>query len=133
MARPASKYPTELELDILKVLWRDGPLHVRQVRDRLTRKLAVTSVMTIMDIMRAKGYLTRHKAGGAFLYQARARQSATTRRMLRDLVDRAFDGSVAAVMVNLLESAELDAAQIKRLRELLNARSGETGHESAHD
>ena len=129
MARPASKHPTELELEILKVLWRDGPATVRQVRDALAgfRDLAATSVTTIMNIMVEKRYLGRRKAAASFVYRARVTEKATTRRMLRDLLDRAFDGSAAALMVNLVEAADLDPDEIARLKELLARRGGENG------
>jgi BlaI family penicillinase repressor len=125
MGRPASKHPTELELGILKILWRDGPLPVRGVRDALApaRELAYTSVMTVMNIMVEKGYLARRKDGPSYVYRPRVSEQATTRRMLRDLVDRAFDGSAAAVMVNLLETADLDEAELKELRALLNRKA----------
>ena len=111
MARPASTHPTELEMEILKILWRDGPSHVRHVRDDLVgfRDLAYTSVMTIMTIMVEKGYLQRVKQDNYFVYRARITRESTTRGMLRDLVERAFDGSAAAAMVNLLETSDLDA------------------------
>ena len=125
MARRSSRHPTESELEILNILWRRGPLPVREVRDALDRPLAYTSVMTVMNIMVDKGYLARRKDGGSFVYRARIGQKATTRRMLGDLVDRAFDGSPAAVMINLLESADLDQAEIEKLRELLDRRHGE--------
>ena len=127
MARPASKHPTELELAMLKIIWTENPLSVRQVRDALapTRKLAYTSVMTIMNIMVRKGYLKRKKKGAGYLYQPRITRKATTRRMLRDLVDRVFDGSAASVILNLLESAELDEAEIVKLRGLLKRRARE--------
>src|SRR5688572_12485081 len=100
MARPASHHPTELELEILKVLWRDGPHPVRHVRDALAtasppRELAYTSVMTVLNIMAEKGYVRRTKddagagAGGSFTYHPKVTQNSTTARMLKDLVDRA--------------------------------------------
>ena len=127
MARRASKHPTELELEILKVLWSAGPSPVRGVRDGLavSRKLAYTSVMTIMNIMVDKGYLARVKQGPSYVYRPRVGQRATTRRMLKDLMDRAFDGSAAAVMVNLLESDALDADELRHLRDLINRKNGE--------
>jgi predicted transcriptional regulator len=127
MTRPASRHPTELELEILKVLWRGGEMRVRQVRSALAprRELAYTSVMTIMNIMVDKGYLRRRRRGIGYAYRPRVTQKATTRRMLRDLMDRAFGGSPAAVMLNLLESAELDEAEIAELRSLLDRRSAE--------
>jgi BlaI family transcriptional regulator, penicillinase repressor len=127
MARPASKFPTELELEILKVLWRDGAASVRQVRDALEpfRDLAYTSVMTVMNIMAEKGYVRRCKQGGGYVYRPRIKQASTLRGMLRDLVDRAFDGSAAALMVNLLETGDLDAEELRQLRELVNQKTGE--------
>ncbi len=127
MARPSSKHPTQLELAILKILWEQGPLSVGPVRKALTpsRKLAYTSVITIMNIMVNKGYLTRRKDGARYVYRPRITEKATSRKMLRDLVDRVFDGSASAVMVNLLESTELDQAEIGRLQDLLDRKSPE--------
>lgn len=127
MARPASRHPTELELEILKILWRDGPSSVRHVREALTgfRDLAYTSVMTIMTIMTKKEYLRRSKAESGYVYRARITQASTTRGMLRDLVDRAFDGSAAALMLNLLETGDVGADELQRLRELINEKAKE--------
>ncbi|MCX6879649.1 MAG: BlaI/MecI/CopY family transcriptional regulator [Verrucomicrobia bacterium] len=121
MARPASRHPTELELEILKILWRQGPQTPREVRDGLVsfRDLAYTSVVTIMNIMVGKGYLGRAKTGPCFTYKTRVSEKATTRRMLRDMVNRVFGGSPAAVMVNLLEVADLDETMVRELRAIL--------------
>lgn len=122
MARPTSKHPTELELEVLKILWRDGPASVRQVRDALaeTRDLAYTSVMTVMNIMANKGYLKRRKDGPVYTYQPSVTEEQTVRDMLGDLVDRAFDGSASAVVLNLLERSDLDEGELKKLRVLIN-------------
>ena len=127
MARPASRYPTELELQILKIVWRTGPGTVRQVRDALAefRPLAYTTVMTIMNMMTKKGYLGRIKHGPSFIYRPLITERATTRKMLADLKDRAFDGSAATVMLNLLETGELDAAELKELRQLIDRKVDE--------
>ncbi len=107
MARPASSHPTELELEILKILWSRGPSAVRQVREELapTRKLAHTSVITTMTTMIEKGYLVRDEEVNPHLYRARVTSRAVRRRMLGDLVRRAFDGSPVALMLNLLETS----------------------------
>lgn len=125
MAKRSSRRPTELELEILKILWQGGPLTVRKVRDALApvRELAYTSVMTVMNIMVDKGYLARRKDSPRYVYRPRVSEKATTGRMLRDLVNRAFDGSASAVMVNLLRTADLDRAEIERLRELLDRKT----------
>ncbi len=135
MARPPSKHPTDLELEILKILWRNGPSTGRQIRDALAdvRDLAYTSVMTVLNIMTRKGYLARSlldaapgetsqkpATGTVYVYRARVTERSTTRRMLRDLVDRAFDGSAASLMLNLIETSDIDEKELKQLRALIN-------------
>ncbi len=127
MARSTSKHPTELELEILKVLWRDGPLTGREVRDRLAevRDLAYTSVMTVMGIMEDKGYVKRKKSGKTFIYSPRITEAATKKRMLKDVVDRVYEGSTMSVVVNLLESADIDPDELKQLRALIKRKADE--------
>ena len=122
MARPTSRHPTELELEILKILWASGPSSGRQVCDALapSRPLAYTSVMTIMNIMVEKGYLKRSKKGAGYVYRARVTQKATTQRMLRDLVDRVFDGSAASVMLNLLEATDIEPQKLEQVRQIID-------------
>jgi len=127
MARPASKYPTQLELQILKLLWRDGPATVREVGDGLagSRKPALTSVTTILNIMVQKGYARRTRADGRYVYHPRVTEQATTRRMLGDLVDRAFDGSAMTAMLNLLETSDLDDKELKEIAAYIRGRAKE--------
>jgi len=126
MARPGSKHPTELELEILKILWRHGPLPVSRVRQALEpfRLLAITSVTTIMNIMVRKGYLSRERSTGSYVYRPRVSEHATAGRMLRDVVDRVFDGSAAVAVARLLETGELDEKELKRVRDLLKRHGG---------
>lgn len=121
MTRNASKHPTELELEILKVLWQLGPATVREVRDRLEpiRDLAYTSVMTVMNIMTKKGYVRRRKNGNSFVYRASVNRDATANRILGDVADRLFEGSRKMAALQLLETADIDEAELARLRELL--------------
>jgi predicted transcriptional regulator len=127
MPRSASRHPTELELEILKVLWRTGPATVRRVRDELAavRDLAYTSVMTMMTIMVGKGYLKRTKDGRSFIYQATYHETKATKSMLQDIVDRLFGGSTAAVMQHLLETSDLDDEELKQIRSLINRKARE--------
>jgi len=95
MARPGSEHPTELELEILKVLWDESPLPVRDVRGRLDKKAARTlthsSVITMLNIMVRKGYLRRKKDGKAFLFSPKVEKQNVTGGMVGDLLSRAFD------------------------------------------
>jgi len=129
MARPTSKHPTELELEILKVLWQQGSLSGREVRDTLaarSRDLAYTSVMTVMGIMEDKGYLRRKKQGNGYIYSARIKENSTKKKMMGDMVKRLFSGSAAAAMVNLLESSEVSTEELKQLRKLIQDRERDT-------
>jgi BlaI family penicillinase repressor len=127
MARPSSRYPTELELEILKILWREGPCSGRQVRDALVpfRDLAYTSVMTILGIMTRKRYVRRNKHGPGYVYQASISEGQATKRMFRDMIDRLFDGSAVAVMQHLLETSDLDDEELRQLRQIINRKAKE--------
>jgi BlaI family transcriptional regulator, penicillinase repressor len=123
MARPASGYPTELELQILKVLWHHAPQPVSQVREALAaqdRKLAHTSVITTLNTMVRKAYLKRVKDGKTWLFSPRVAEADVSRRMLADVVDRVFDGSAKSVLLSLFDNRELDADELKELRQLIN-------------
>lgn len=126
MARPSSKHPTELELEILKILWRQGETPVSGVRQALApfRDLAITSVTTIMNIMVRKGYLARRKCPGSYVYRPRVGERATAGGMLKDLMERAFDGSAEAVVAHLLETGDLDERELHRVRALLKRPGG---------
>ena len=132
MSRPTSKHPTELELEILKVLWHIGPATVRQVRDELAaiRDLAYTTVMTMMTIMDKKGYVQRKKDGRSFIYEAKYHEQKASKNMLQDIVDRLFGGSTTAVMQHLLETSELDEDELKQIRSLINRKAREKSEPS---
>ena len=123
MSRPAADYPTELELKILKILWHESPLPVREVRSALAedgRDIAHTSVITTLNIMVDKRYLKRTRQKNAFWFAPRVSQPEISQRMLGDVVDRVFDGSAKAVMLSLLQTSDIDADELKELRRLIN-------------
>jgi predicted transcriptional regulator len=126
MKKDSAKFPTQLELEILKVLWTIGPSPVRDVRDELAevRDLAYTSVMTVMNIMTKKGFLKRRKKGNSFIYRSVVNRETTTSNMVGDLVDRLFEGSTDTALLHLLEISDIDDGELDRLRELIE-RKGE--------
>ena len=126
MVRPKSEYPTELELEILKVLWRRSPLAVREVRDALAaagRDLAHTTVITTLNVMTRKKQLRRSMQGNACLFEPRLSREQASGRMLGDVVRRVFDGSAKAVVLSLFDCAELSATDLKELRRLIDQKS----------
>jgi len=125
MARPASTYPTQLELELLKILWREHPATVRMVRDALAetgRDLAYTSVMTTLSVMYNKGYLKRKKVGMGYEYQPKVAREKTVSKMMRDLIDRAFGGSPSAAVLNLLKTTDIDKREMQRIRDLVSGK-----------
>ncbi len=124
MTRRSSGKPTELELLILKVLWDAGlPLPVREIRSRLAengRDLAHTSVITMLNTMFDKRFLSRKKQANAFLFSPKVTRDEVSQRMLGDVVERVFDGSAAALMLSLFDCSDIDADEVKELRRLFN-------------
>jgi BlaI family penicillinase repressor len=128
MARPKSEHPTELELQILKVLWDRSPRAVREVREALAaagRELAHTSVITTLNIMVRKKYLRRHREGKAYWYEPRIGRAEASHGMLSDMVNRVFNGSAEALVLNLFDSVDFDAEELKGLRRLIDRKTKE--------
>jgi BlaI family transcriptional regulator, penicillinase repressor len=125
MARPGVGYPTERELQVLKVIWRDGPRTLRQMHEALSSssKTGIKSLLTIMNIMVKKGYLAMERRGkgeGGNLYSAKVTQPSTARAMLQSLSRRLFGGSVAQAIQNLANAGELDTKELLELRNALD-------------
>ena len=129
MARPGSEHPTDLELEILKVLWEESPLSVREVRGRLEsgaeRTLTHSSVITMLNIMVRKGFLRRQKEGKAFLFIPKVAKENVSGGFVGDLLSRVFNGSPAAMVLNLLETTDLDGEELAELRRLINRKAKE--------
>jgi len=129
MARTKSQHPTELELEILKILWEEAPLPVREVRARLEsradRPLAHSTVITMLNIMYDKGFLKRKKDGKSFLFSPKVKKDRVTGGMMGDLLSRAFNGSPAAMVLNLLETTDVDADELAEIRKLISRKSKE--------
>jgi BlaI family penicillinase repressor len=126
MARLESEQPTELELEILKVLWQKSPLLVRDVRAGLElaqRPLAHSTVITMLNIMHRKGLVKRGKEGKSF-WSAAPRESVMG-RIVSDLVSRVFNGSPAAMVLNLLETADVDSDELAEIRKLVARKTKE--------
>lgn len=125
MSRPTSEYPTELELQILRILWGKSPLTVREVRDELSkngRDLAHTTVITMLGTMVEKGQLKKLEpvVGKAFRFDPLISKDEISKGMLGDIVDRVFEGSTEAVVMSLFDLKDVDEDAIKRLRKILN-------------
>lgn len=105
----------------MNVLWERGASTVQQVLDALPNKpaLAYNSVLTTIRILEKKGYARHIKEGRAFVYLPMVGRHEATRFEIRHLVSRFFRNSHELLVMNILEDKSLDAAEIRRLRELL--------------
>lgn len=129
MPRQVSKYPTDLELQILKVLWQRSPMLARDVQAALGeggRELAKTSVITTLNTMVGKKYLKRKKQGNMYLFTPCISEDQVGNRVLVDVVDRVFDGSASAVMMKLFDVKDLDSNELRELRSLINRKLEES-------
>ena len=130
MSRTAADSPTELELQILKVLWERAPRTAREIRDALAqngRDLAHTSVITTLQKMVGKQQLLQLDPveGKALRFEPCVSEQTVSKGMLGDLVNRVFDGSAEAVMLSLFDVSELDEKALKRLRRAFNQKMRE--------
>lgn len=118
---------TEAELRIMEVLWGKGSGTVQQVQDWLPDALAYNSVLTTIRILEKKGHVKHVKDGRAYIYEPIIGREAATRSEIRHLVSRFFRNSHEALLLNILQDEEIDAAELKRLREMLDEHDARNG------
>jgi predicted transcriptional regulator len=113
---------TEAELRLMEVLWAKGPSTVQQVVDALPADtpLAYNSVLTTIRILEKKGYAGHDKDGRAHVYKPLVARQEAARSEVRNLVRRMFRNSHELLVLNLLEEEQINLAELKRLRHLLN-------------
>ena len=123
--RPKSETLTGQELEIMKVIWRTGQATVRDVYEDLKsrRTIAYTSVQTMMNILETKGHLKKEPGEKAQNYIPVRPQQTVVRSMVREFVDRVFDGSARPLLVHLLREKGLTAIERKELQKLLDKES----------
>src|SRR5271166_4091992 len=109
------------EMQVLRYVAETHPVSVRQVVDQLaiTSGKARTTVLTVMERLRAKGYLVRRKMGGVYHYSPKRSQADVLRSLVADFVRQALGGSVSPFVAYLAEDAKLDDEQVRELRRLV--------------
>jgi predicted transcriptional regulator len=122
--RRARPVLTDQELEIMKIIWRRGTVTVRDVYEELLahRKIAYTTVMTMMGILEAKKYLRKSQGDRAYLYRPARPQTEVVSSMVRDFVDRLFNGSAKPLLVHLAESEQLSPEELDEVRRLLKGK-----------
>jgi BlaI family penicillinase repressor len=114
--------PTEGELAILQVLWEGGPRSVRDIQRVLneTRPTGYTTVLKLLQIMTDKGLVERDESQRPQIYRARYSQQQTQRQLLRDLLQRAFGGSVKALVLQAMASKRSSKEELEAIESLLD-------------
>ena len=120
MARSKSPALTDAEARVMAVLWERQTATVADVVSALKKRpVTYSTVQTILRILETKGYVRHAKVERAFVYRPVVNQAQARRRALRHLVGRLFDGSPTLLVSNVLEDKTIDAAELKRLKELI--------------
>ena len=122
MTKQTTQRPTDAELAILRVLWERGPSTVRQVHEILSKaRLSVyTTTLKLMQIMADKGLVRRDKSQRAHVYQPVFTEAETQKRLVGDLLDRAFSGSTASLLMQALSAKEASAEELAQIRQILD-------------
>ncbi len=112
------------ELEIMHVVWGRPSVTVRDVYEELLqhRKIAYTSVMTMMGILERKGYLQKKKGEKAYLYRPSHPKSRVLRSLVNDFVTRVFNGSAKPLLVHLLEHEQLSEEELEEIAGLMRER-----------
>jgi len=124
MSRPNPQPHTvsDTELEILKVLWDQGPSTVREVLEALTtpgRDWAYTTAQTLLGRLQDKGCVVSEKAGRAFVFQAVVSRDELLGQSLDALAERMCDGSSVPLLLNLFHNQKFTSAEIGRLRQMV--------------
>lgn len=132
MARRQSRQLTDGEHRIMKVLWSKGSATVAEVAEALAGKdgSAYTTVLTMMRIMRDKGYLTSHKDGRAHVYTPRVDKDTAARKAVRQVLSKFFGGSPGELVLSFLRDEELSPGELEELkRRILENDNPTPGHQ----
>jgi len=120
--KAATPRPTDAELAILRVLWDRGPSTVREVHEALrsSQTSGYTTVLKLLQIMTDKGLVVRDESQRAHVYGTKLSEQRTQRQLLGDLVDRAFGGSSAKLVLQALSGRRATIEELRDIRALLD-------------
>lgn len=114
--------PTNSELEILNVLWRRGPLTVREVHDELAAKrdIGYTTALKLLQLMAEKGLVTRDESARSHVYLAAVQETKIKKHLVTDMMERVFDGSTVGLVAQALTSKKASKKELEQIRELLD-------------
>lgn len=122
MAKIRLQKPTAAELELLRILWAQGPATVRQVHEALgeQREIGYTSVLKLLQIMTTKGLVRRDETQRAHVYEAQHPATEMKRQLAGDMLRKVFGGSASELMMHALEGRPTSKQELEDLRRLLD-------------
>ena len=127
MAKRSVLKPTDAELAILRILWKHGPSTVRQVNEvaATDRPIGYTTTLKLLQIMTEKGLTVREEMGRSHVYAASHEEEVMQRRLLDDLLERAFGGSASKLVMQALATRPTSTRERDEIRRLIAEKSNE--------
>jgi predicted transcriptional regulator len=127
MARRPSSGPTDAELEILHILWRNGPSTVRDVCDALNqiRRTGYTTALKLLQIMTEKGLVQRDESRRTHVYLPSTPRDSVQKSILGSLIDKLFDGSSSQLVLYALQAQRVSPQEIDEIRRLLDTKKND--------
>lgn len=122
MSSHGSLQPTEVELQILRIIWELGPSPVRDIHARLeaAKGTNYSTTVKMLSVMLQKGLVTRAEGQRPHIYRAAVSRNAAGKRMLKDLIDKVYEGSATSLVLQALSSRKPSSEEIQEVRQLLD-------------
>jgi len=127
VGRPQTSQPTQVELQILRVLWDAGSSNVGEIHKSLMAEKGTNYSTTVkmLSVMLDKGLVKRDESTRPHVYRPVAPQKTTQQRMLRDLIQKAYNGSASSLVLQALSSQKASKAELAEIRQLLDELQGD--------
>ncbi|MBK8038466.1 MAG: BlaI/MecI/CopY family transcriptional regulator [Verrucomicrobiaceae bacterium] len=125
----SSKMPTEAEMEILQILWENGPSTVREVHEIVSepRGTAYTTTLKVMQVMHEKGLVTRDDSERSHRFSAAIERERTRQSVVKQLIDRVFGGSADELVLSALGAAKVRPDELRQIKELLAKKDRQGG------
>src|SRR5881394_3981549 len=123
MPRKKSSGLTNAEHRIMEIIWAKGSATVADVVEALHGRDAYTTILTLMRILKAKGYLSTRKEGRAFVFEPKVDRDTVARKAVHQLLSKFFSGSASELVLTFLREEELTPEQLDAIRKKIKASS----------
>src|SRR2546425_11379126 len=126
MPRPRSSQPTEVEMQILRILWDLGPSPVRDIHRRLesAKGTSYSTTVKMLAVMLDKGLVTRDEEAQPHIYKASLTRDGAGKRLVRDLIDRVYNGSAHSLVLHAMSMQRATKEERDEIRRLLDRMEG---------